>query len=192
MRRALIGLLAAALSGCAANQGQYSSISQYAETPSEYHIHAAGRAGEIRQEDRYFVFRAGVDNLYDIATAQLAEARAADPAVRDFARRQLSEASERQRQLTILAQQHLAIDPPSELDRTLAARRDHLAGLSGAAFDHAYLRDRIEQSDRQIASYREEARGGSEPFITGFAGDTLAALERQKHVAMGLVGTASR
>jgi putative membrane protein len=192
MRRVLIGLLAAVLAGCAANQGQYSSMSDYMETPSEFHIHAAGRAGEIRQEDRYFVFRAGVDTLYDMATAELAEERAANPAVKDFARRELSQASARQRQLTIIAQQHLAITPPSLLDRELAARREQLAGLSGAAFDQAYLRDRIAQSEAEVAVYRDEARGGSEAFLTEFAGNMLASLERQKRIAMGLIGTASR
>jgi putative membrane protein len=188
----LLAVLAAAVSACTAGESQYSDISDYTETPSEFHIHAFGRAGEVRQEDRYFIFRAGVGNLYDIATAEMAEEKSRNPAIQDFARRVLVDASERQRRLAMLAEQHVGIEAPARLDRTLAARRDRLAGLGGAAFDSAYLRDRVEISEQAIAVYREEARGGSEALLTGFAGEILSELEREKRIATGLVGTASR
>ena len=188
----LLAALAAAVSACAANQEGYSDVSDYQETPSEFHIHAFGRAGEVRQEDRYFVFRAGVGNLYDIATAEMAEQKSANPAIRDFARRVLADAGERERQLAMISEQHIGIEPPALLDRALAARRDRLAALSGPAFDSAYLRDRVERGEQAIAEYRDEASGGSQPLLTEFAAATLARLERERRIALGLEGTASR
>jgi putative membrane protein len=194
MRRPAIGCLAAiaaALASCAAERG-YSDISDYAETPSEYHVHSAGRAGEIRQEDRYFVFRAGVGNLYDITMAEIAQQRSGNPAIQEFARRVLAEASERDRRLAEISEQHIGIGPPDLLDREHAARRDALAVLSGPAFDAAYLSDRIDRSDRSIAVYQEEASEGSEALLTGFAARALPGLEREKRIATELAKTAAR
>lgn len=195
MRRpaiALLVMIAAVSSSCAMTQSGYSDISDYTETPSEFHIHAFGRAGEVRQEDRYFVFYAGVGNLYDITMAELAEEKAANPAIKDLARQMLAAAVEREHRLTLIAEEHIGIEPPTLLDRALAARRDEIAALSGGAFDDAYLRDRVRRSDEAIAAYRHEASDGSEPLLTGFAAAMLPGLEQEKRIAAGLIATAAR
>lgn len=193
MRHPIIALLVAlAAAGCSTMSSRYSDISDYAETPSEFHIHAFGRAGEIRQEDRYFVFDAGVGDLYDIVMAEIVERKSDNPAIKDLARGVLGEAGARNRRLTLIAEQHIGIEPPTLLDRALAARRDRLAVLSGDAFDGAYLRDRVARSERAIAVYRDEASGGSEPLLTQFAAEMLPGLESEKRAAAGLAATVAR
>lgn len=193
MRHPIIALLVAlAAAGCTTMSSRYSDISDYAETPSEFHIHAFGRAGEIRQEDRYFVFDAGVGDLYDIVMAEIVERKSDNPAIKDLARGVLGEAGARNRRLTLIAEQHIGIEPPTLLDRALAARRDRLAVLSGDAFDGAYLRDRVARSERAIAVYRDEASGGSEPLLTQFAAEMLPGLESEKRAAAGLAATVAR
>ncbi len=193
MRHPIIALLVAlAAAGCTTMSSRYSDISDYAETPSEFHIHAFGRAGEIRQEDRYFVFDAGVGDLYDIVMAEIVERKSGNPAIKDLARGVLGEAGARNHRLTLIAEQHIGIEPPTLLDRALAARRDRLAVLSGDAFDGAYLRDRVARSERAIAVYRDEASGGSEPLLTQFAAEMLPGLESEKRAAAGLAATVAR
>ena len=85
-------LFAIVTAACVPAHPGYSDIGDYAETPLEYHLHAHGRAGEVTQDDRYFVFRAGVADLYDIALAELAMARATSADFKRFAAQRRADA----------------------------------------------------------------------------------------------------
>jgi len=180
-------LLAIGAPACAPARDGFSSIDDYVETPIQYQAHNAGRAGEIKQDDLFFVFRAGVADLYEIALAELAEQKSANPAIAYFARSTRADATQNHWQLTLLARSNLGIAPPLLLDRDHTVARDQIAALDGAAFDRAYLRAAVRSCDDTIVVYTHEARFGGPPVMNRFAAAGVPRFELQKQVAEMLV-----
>lgn len=189
---ALSVLFAACAAACAGAPSAYSDVADYTETPIEYHLHAYGRAGEVTQDDRYFVFRAGVADLYDIALADLAMAKATSPDVKQFAARRRADAVADHRRLSLIAEQHIGVPAPVLLDRDHALARDRIAALSGAAFDDAYMRDALRRDDAAIALYTQEARYGGAPTLMRFAADGVPRFEQEKEWAARMTAALPR
>jgi len=173
-------LIAIGTAACVSAHPGYSDIGDYAETPLEYHLHAYGRAGEVTQDDRYFVFRAGVADLYDIALGDLATARATSPDVKQFGARHRADAVADHERLSVIAEQHIGVAAPVLLDRDHAIALDQIAMLSCAAFDDAYMREVLRGDDAAIALYTQEARFGGAPILMRFAADGVPRFEQEK------------
>ena len=162
---------------------RYSAISDLTESPSDHLLHVAGRAGEVTQRDRDFVYRATVECLYNLSLARMAAARAASPEVRDFARRIADECREENRQLDLIAEQHIGASPPTRLDQSHANTRDQLCRRSGEAFDKAYVKEEIGASERAFQLFLVQSESGSEPVLRSFAAAALPALlQRERTV----------
>jgi hypothetical protein len=125
------GLLVMGIAACVPARPDYSDISDYTETPLEYHLHVYARAGEVTRGDRYFVFHACVGDLYDIALADLAIARAASIVVKQLALRQRADAVADHQRLSLIAEQYIGVSAPMLLDRDHAFARDQIATFSG-------------------------------------------------------------
>ena len=182
-----LAIAAVGLTSCtAASHKRYSDISDVAESPGEYMMHVAGRAGEATQADRNFVYRATVQCLYDVDLARVAEERASSTAIKDFARSVTNQCRAQDRQLTLVAEQHVGVTPPATLDRTHAAMRDQVAALSGQAFDKAYVQDQIAASGRAVHLFLQQSRSGSEPVLQDFAEAALPQLQQRQRAAQAL------
>ena len=180
------------LSSCtAASHERYSDISDVAESPTQHFLHLAGRPGDVTQRDRNFVYRATVHCLYDLELAQLAQERATNPAVRDFARGVTNECRAQDRQLAVVAEEHVGVTPPVTLDRAHAAMRDQIAALSGEAFDRAYARDQIAATDRAAQLFLTQSGSGSEPVLQRLAAAALPGLQQRQRAAHELEGQLS-
>jgi putative membrane protein len=181
-RLQLIALSAASvlvLAACATSNRKYSDISDVAESPSEHYLHLAGRPGQVTQADRNFVFLVGVQDLYSVAAARLAQERAADASVRNFARQALNDCQSRSQQLALISENHVGVTPPTKLDRSYSAKLDQIATLTGESFDRAYMRDQLNESERSIELFQKQAMSGGEPILQSFATDTLPELEKR-------------
>ncbi len=185
-------LFAIGTAACVPAHPGYSDIGDHAETPLEYHLHVYGRAGEVTQEDRYFVFRAGVADVYDIALADLAMARATRSDVKQFAARRRADAVADRQRLSVIAEQHIGVPAPVLLDRDHAFARDQMATLAVAAFDDAYMRDALRRDDAAIALYTQEARFGGGPILMRFAADGVPRFEQEKELAARMAAVLPR
>jgi len=188
----LSALLALGAAACVSPHPGYSDISDYTETPLDYHLHASGRAGEVTQDDRYFVFRSGVADLYDIALADLAMGRATSPAITEFAARRRADAVADHQRLSLISEQYIGVPAPLLLDRDHAFARDQIAALQGTAFADAYLRDALHRDDAAIALYTQEARFGGQPILVRFAADGVPRFAQARELAERVEATLGR
>ncbi len=183
----LLVVAALGLTSCtAAARRQYSDISDVAESPTEHLLHLAGRAGEVTQRDRNFVYLATVQCLYDVALAKIAEERASSTAVKDFARGVTNGCRAQDRQLAVVAGEHVGVTPPTKLDRSHAAMFDQVAALNGSAFDRAYMQDQIAASTQAVQLFREQSNSGSEPVLQSFAAAALPEFQERRRAAQEL------
>jgi putative membrane protein len=153
------------------------NCSDYGYSPSAYMVELAGRAGGVTQQDRTFVCQAAIDGLAQMSFGQLAEQKARDPAVREFARSIVADQSSTNDLLERLATQQVGIALPTRLDAMHLETFNRLASLSGADFDRAYMQRAVEDYRSAIEHFRQQASLGSEPTLQRFAASNLSVLE---------------
>jgi putative membrane protein len=179
--RAVLAVIVLALTSCTtSSHTPYSEISDVAESPSDHLLHVAGRAGEVTQQDRDFVYRATVECLYNLSLATIAKVRATSPSVRDFARRVTNECREQNWQLELIAEQHVGATPPSKLHQDHTEMRDQVRELAGETFDRAYVKDQISASKRALGLFVVQSESGSEPILRSFAAAALPTLRQRE------------
>ena len=65
----------------------------------------------------------------------------------------------------------------SELKSADRTQYDQLSKLSGPEFDHAYMQMMVEDHEKDVAEFKQEAASGKNPAIKNFAAQTLPTLE---------------
>jgi len=177
-----------ALSSCIAPPyARVTDCADYVETPSEYHIESAGRAGMVTQQEHSFVCYATVLSRAQRESARLAEGRGANPAVTRFAATTIDDQEMLNRRLSDIAEQHEGILAPYGLDAPHLTMLDQLNSLSGEAFDRAYLQDQVQEGEATMAVFRQEVAEGGEPILRRFALDLLPLVEQRLREAQTII-----
>ena len=183
-----IALISFALSSCVAPPyAEVTDCADYVETPSEYHMQAAGRAGMVTQQEHSFVCYATVLGRAQLEAARLAEVRGESPAVKRFAATTIDDQEKLVRRLRDVAEQQEGIIAPNGLDAPHLAMLGQLNGLSGEAFDRAYLQDQVQEGEATIAVFRQEVAEGSEQILRRFALDMLPLAEDRLRQAQSMM-----
>jgi putative membrane protein len=136
---------------------------------------ASGRSAEL-SKDNQFVATAAAGSLAEVKFGKLALEKASDPTVKAFARRMADDHAKTGEQLKEVARS-LNITLPSELNSADRAQYDQLSKLSGPEFDYAYMQMMLEDHEKDVAEFKQEAASGKNPAIKNFAAQTLPTLE---------------
>ena len=133
--------------------------------------------------DTAFINTAGTLGLEEVRFAQLAETKAADPAVRRFAAKMIADHTMVDQALAALAQSK-GITPPSNMDARDETLYRQLQSLDGPAFDRAYIDGQMQDLTMVIEAFQAEADSGKEPQVRSFAQQYLPMM--QQHLQMAL------
>ncbi len=192
MRRGIERLLATltllSAASCAGRQADVTDCKDFAPSPSEYQMEFAGRAGAVTQQEHTFICRATIFSRSQLSFARLAQQQATNPAVMRFAEGTIDSQERMRRRLFEIAMQQDGVIPPHGLDAPHLAMRDQLAGLSGAAFDRAYLQTAARDGQAAAADFAQEATSGGEPTLNRFAADMLPLIEQRARLAQSMTG----
>ena len=153
----------------------YSSSTQSGTT-------ASTTSANLAAADRNFVMKAARGGLAEVEFGRLAAEKASNPDVKQFGQKMVDDHSKANDELKTIAQQK-GIDLPTDLDAKDKATRDHLAKLSGDAFDRAYMRDMVKDHKTDVSEFRKESQSGKDADIKAFAGKTLPTLEEHLKMA---------
>lgn len=126
--------------------------------------------------DKSFVLKAARGGLAEVELGRLAAEKASDPAVKQFGQRMVDDHSKANDELKTIAERK-GVTLPTELDAKDKRTRDHLAKLSGAAFDRAYMRDMVMDHTTDVSEFRKQSKSGKDADVKAFAGKTLPTLE---------------
>lgn len=131
--------------------------------------------------DADFAKQAAEGNLAEIKLGQLAQDKGSSDAVKEFSKRIVEDHTQANDQLNSIASQK-EIKLPTEVDRHDQKTYDKLSQLSGEAFDRAYMKEMVKGHQDAISLFQQEANGGQDASIKGFASKTLPTL--QEHLKM--------
>lgn len=141
----------------------------------------------VNEVDRAFVAATGRANQAEMVLSQLASERAVSADVRAFARRMVTDHTQAGQQLQQAAAQ-AGLTVPSDLTPEDQAFVQRLSGLSGEAFDQAYMAKAVQSHEASVTRLENEIRQGLHPAITGFARQILPTVQDHLRAARELAG----
>lgn len=141
----------------------------------------------LSQQDKTFVHEVGTGSLAEVELGQLAEQKAANPAVREFGRWMATDHGLANKRLAaILREEHENAQPSLTAEQKQEKQR--LEALNGTQFDRQYIDHMVQDHEKTIPLFQKQAKEGHNPAIKSFAENLTPALEQHLAEAKELAG----
>ncbi len=131
--------------------------------------------------DMGFVREAASGNLMEIQLGQLAQNKASNPAVKQFAQRMVADHNNLQNQLTSVASSGGQSFTPT-MDSRHQNQINRLQGLSGAEFDRNYMSLMIRAHQRDVNNFQTQSQSANSAQVRTLAINSLPVL--QQHLSL--------
>ena len=144
----------------------------------------AGQTEEhkLREKDKNFAKEAAMGGMFEVELGKVAQQNASNEQVKQFGERMVRDHGAADRELkVILAAKDLSV--PQQLEGKQQQTIDRLSKMRGAEFDRAYMRDMVEDHDKDVKAFRQAAQTLSDPDLKAFAQKTLPVLEEHEKLA---------
>ena len=136
-------------------------------------------------QDRLFVQLASAGGTAEENAARLAEKKAHDAGVKDFARRLAQDHAKSNQQLAALAKA-ANVPLPENVGPDHAAQKAELEKLNGAAFDVAYLRQQLVEHQKTVALLQWEISQGQDAALQRHAMESLPVVLEHLQMAQAI------
>jgi len=163
-------------------------MSSTSATAGEHQGHVAGAAGNsgsdgmmVGKSDHKFMPEAAMGGLAEVQLAQMAQQKASSQEVKDYARRLEQDHTKANEQLKTISQQR-QVSLPSDIGEH-QAMVTKLNGLSGPAFDQAYMKMMVQDHRKDIKAFERESNTGMDSDLKNFASSTLPTLREHLQMA---------
>jgi putative membrane protein len=170
----MVGSVAAQNTGPADNTTQGTATSN-TESSSKM------ASGALASGDRKFVEKAATGGMMEVQLGQLAQEKASNEQVKEFAARMAQDHAKANDELKQLATSKGA-NVPSAVANSQQKDVDKLQKLSGADFDRAYMKQMVSDHKADINDFQKEAKSGKDVDLKSFATTTLPTL--QEHMTL--------
>jgi putative membrane protein len=131
-----------------------------------------------------FMQKAIEGNLAEIKVGQLAQQKGASEGVRHFGT-VLEQDHSTANQQAMTAASSMGVTPPSQPSPKEQAEYQHLASLSGAQFDKAFVKAMVKDHKKDIAEYKKESKSSNSP-AANYAQQILPNLQKHLQLAESL------
>jgi len=134
-----------------------------------------------------FVTQAAMGDMLEIETGKLAQLKASDPMLKQFANQLITDHQKTTDELKALAASgKVKVDLPTAMDRSHQGKLDKLKGLSGADFDKEF--EDMQRSAHKDATslFERYAKGGENNDLKAFASKHLPTLQHHLKMAEDL------
>ena len=122
------------------------------------------KSGQQSAIDKIFVKKVMQDSITEVQLGELTLKKTSDDKVKEFARKMIDDHTKLNEQMRPVAQ-HLGVDVPTEgskKDKSLVSKMD---GLSGGAYDQAYIKEMVKDHKQDLSSFHMEASNASDPGV---------------------------
>lgn len=128
-----------------------------------------GRMGAVNEAqqtaiDKIFVKKAMQGSLAQVQLGELTLQKSSNDQVKQFARKMIDDHTKMNEQLRPVAQQ-LNADIPTEVSKKDKSMIGKMQGLSGTAYDQAYLKEMVKVHKQDLNDFHLEATHGNTPSI---------------------------
>ena len=131
----------------------------------------------MKSPDAKFAADAAQGGMAEVQLGQLATQKASNADVKAFGQQMVDDHTKANDQLkSVASQENMTL--PTTLDAHDQALMTKLQGLSGAAFDKAYVKAMVKDHQKDVKEFQKEANSGKDPQIKNFASQTLPVLQQ--------------
>jgi putative membrane protein len=146
--------------------------------------------GQLSERDYRFAAEAARGGMAEVQMGQLAIQKGANPTVRSFGQRMVTDHSQADHQLTqVLAQK--GASPPANLSTGDRLTLGRLENLSGANFDKAYAEDMVKDHEKDVKDFEKNIPQVADPELKAWAEKTLPILQQHLSLARQMQNAAS-
>ena len=114
--------------------------------------------------DKKFAKEAMEGGLAEVQLGQMAAKQGSSDEVKQFGQKMVDDHTKMNEQMKPIAAQ-LGLTPPTDLDMKHKALQKKLNGLSGDAFDKAYIGAMVKDHQKDAAEFQKEATNGKNPQL---------------------------
>ena len=118
----------------------------------------------------------------EVQLGQLAQQQAKDQQVVQFGQRMVQDHGQANEKLMAIAEQK-AIQLPQELSGDAQQKYEEMQKLSGAEFDEAYMDEMVEDHEKDVELFEQQAESGEDPDLRTFAEEALPTLREHLELA---------
>jgi putative membrane protein len=173
-------LLALGIAGAAVAQpAPGTASSSAAAKPGDTKVTA--KAG-LSAGERRFMETAARGGMAEVQLGKMAQDKAQDAQVKDFAGRMVTDHGKANDQLKQLATSK-GVTLPAEPDAKHKRSADRLAKLSGAEFDRAYMKEMVDDHEKDVREFRDMSKSAKDAEVRSFASANLPTLEEHLKIA---------
>jgi putative membrane protein len=141
--------------------------------------------------DAHFAREAASGSMAEIQLGRLASERGSNEVVKAFGERVVVQQEAAAEQLNAAAQKENTT-LPNKLSSREQQSYDRLAHLSGSAFDRAYAKDMVEDHERELAAFENEANMGKDENMKAVAAQTIPMIQEHLNQAREMLKTVSQ
>ena len=178
---ATLSLLALFAFACKRQEGEATDTSYSSSTTSASASDTAGTmsttaaASTLSASDREFAMKAAEGGMAEVNLGQTAAQKATNPDVKNFGNRMVNDHGKAGDELKQLAtNKGLAL--PTDLNAEDKKIADELSSRSGKDFDKAYIKDMVEDHEKDVKEFEEAANTAQDPDVKFWAASTLPTL----------------
>jgi putative membrane protein len=120
--------------------------------------------GQPSPTDRMFVKNAMEGGLAEVQLAQLTLQKSSNDQVKQFAQKMIDDHTKLNEQMKPVARQ-LGVQAPTQISKKDSKAIAKMQGLSGSAYDQAYIQDMVKDHKKDLSDFQMEASSGSDPTV---------------------------
>jgi putative membrane protein len=132
-----------------------------------------------------FITKAAVSDMFEIKSSQLAAQRS-DAATKSFANKMIADHEKTTKELKAAAAKVPGAVVPPEMDSSHQKMLDELSSLNGADFTKKYHDQQVSAHKDAVSLFDRYAKGGDNPTLKTWAGQTLPTLQDHLQMAEAL------
>jgi putative membrane protein len=118
-----------------------------------------------------FARKAAAGGMFEVKLGEVTQKNAGAADVKEFGAMMITDHGKAGEELAAIARKE-NIKLPVELPKKLQTKVDKLSGLTGKAFDAAYVSEMVADHEKDLAEFKAAAASLSDPDLKAFAGKT--------------------
>ena len=142
---------------------------------------SAAQTGALTKGDRTFIEKAAKGGVAEVELGNLAQQKAQNQQVKDFAARMVKDHSKANDELKSIASAK-GVTVPAEMDKSAVKEKEKLEKLAGAKFDREYMGHMVKDHKKDVKEFANEAKNAKDSDVKNFAATTLPTL--QEHLTL--------
>jgi putative membrane protein len=135
--------------------------------------------------DRMFVSKAMQGSMAEVQLAQLTLQKSSNDQVKQFAQRMIDDHTKLNEQMKPVAEQ-VGVTAPDQISKNDRKTIAKLQGLSGSAYDQAYIKDMVKDHKQDLSQFQTEASSGQDQTVKDAANQGSKVIAQHLQMAQQL------